>query len=117
MGDGWETSRSRGKDHVDWAIIKLGAKGTIQNLVVDTAFFRGNFPQKVKVEAIDWSGQGDPGAFADGWAEVVAPSKCQPDKEHEHESLVRDKPFTHVKLVMMPDGGVKRIRVFGKRAI
>ena len=47
-----ETSRSRGKDHVDWAIIRLGAPCKIQSLLVDTAFFRGNFPQKAKVEAI-----------------------------------------------------------------
>lgn len=117
MGDGWETSRSRGKGHVDWAIIKLGAKGLIQNLVVDTAFFRGNYPQAIKVEAIDWNGEGEPGALADDWVDVVAPSKCGPDQEHPHESLVKDKPFTHVKLVMIPDGGVKRIRVFGKRSV
>ena len=117
MGDGWETSRSRGKGHEDWAIIRLGAKGEIQNLVVDTAFFRGNFPQKVKVEAIDWSGEGEPGALADGWTNIVEPSKCGPDKEHVFDSLVKDKPFTHVKLIMIPDGGVKRIRVFGKRSL
>jgi allantoicase len=117
MGDGWETSRSRGKGHIDWAIIRLGAKGTIQQLIVDTAFFRGNFPQKVKVEAIDWSGEGEPGALTDGWTEIVDPSKCGPDKEHEFGSLVKDKPFTHVKLIMIPDGGVKRIRVLGKRSL
>jgi allantoicase len=117
MGDGWETSRSRGKDHVDWAIIRLGAPGMIQHLLVDTAFFRGNFPQKAKVDAIDWHGEGEPGASADGWTEVVEPSKCGPDTEHEFTSLVKDKPFTHVKLVMIPDGGVKRIRVYGKRTV
>lgn len=117
MGDGWETSRSRVKGHVDWAVIKLGAKGLIKNLIVDTAFFRGNFPQSVQVQAIDWSGEGEPGALADGWTNIVSPSKCGADKEHEHESLVKDKPFTHVKLIMIPDGGVKRIRVFGKRSI
>jgi allantoicase len=117
MGDGWETSRSRGKDHVDWAIIKLGAPGTIQRLLVDTAFFRGNFPQKVKVEAIHWTEGGEPGALAGGWTDLVEPIKCGPDREHEIESLVQDKTFTHVKLVMIPDGGVKRIRVFGKRSV
>ena len=117
MGDGWETSRSRGKDHVDWAIIRLGAPGLIQNLLVDTAFFRGNFPQKVKIEAMDWKGEGEPGWLADGWIEIVGPSKCGPDKEHEFVPFVKDRPFTHVKLVMIPDGGVKRIRVFGRRAV
>ncbi|TVY57236.1 Allantoicase [Lachnellula cervina] len=117
MGDGWETSRSRGKDHVDWAIIKLGAKGTIQRLVIDTAFFRGNFPQKAKVEAIDWPEAGPPGPDAGGWTDIVEPSKCSADKEHEHESLVKDKPFNYIKLIMIPDGGVKRIRVLGKRFV
>lgn len=117
MGDGWETSRSRGKNHVDWAIIRLGAPGTIEKLVVDTAFFRGNFPQKVKVEAIDWSGEGQPGVAADGWVAVVEPSKTSADKEHDFDSAVKNKPFTHVKLVMIPDGGVKRIRVLGKRTV
>ncbi|KAI7104193.1 Allantoicase, partial [Hortaea werneckii] len=45
MGDGWETKRSRG-EHIDWTIIKLGTPGVIEKLVVDTAHFRGNFPQK-----------------------------------------------------------------------
>lgn len=117
MGDGWETSRSRGKDHVDWAIIRLGAPGMIQRLLVDTAFFRGNFPQKAKVEAIRWTGEGEPSALADGWIEVVQPSKCGPDQEHEFVSLVKDKTFTHVKLVMIPDGGIKRIRVLGSRSV
>jgi allantoicase len=117
MGDGWETSRSRGKDHVDWAIIRLGAPGVVKDLLVDTAFFRGNFPQKVKVEGIHWVVEGEPGALADGWTTLVAPSKCGPDQEHKYQSLVQDNRFTHVKLVMIPDGGVKRIRVFGKRSV
>jgi allantoicase len=117
MGDGWETSRSRGKDHVDWAIIRLGAPGTIEKLIVDTAYFRGNFPQKAKVEGINWTGAGEPGVSADGWTDLVEPSKCGPDKEHEFPSAVQDKTFTHVKLIMIPDGGVKRIRVLGKRRV
>lgn len=116
MGDGWETARSRGKDHVDWAIIRLGAPALIQRLVVDTAFFRGNFPQKVKVDAIEWKDAGEPPATAEAWQEVVEPSKTGPDQEHEFASKIQDKPFTHVKLTMIPDGGVKRIRVFSKRA-
>ncbi|KAG8160377.1 hypothetical protein KVR01_009913 [Diaporthe batatas] len=117
MGDGWETKRSRGKDHVDWAVIRLGAPALIQRLVVDTAYFRGNFPQKVKVDAIEWKGSGEPPATAEAWQEVVEPSKTGPDQEHEYASKIQDKPFTHVKLTMIPDGGVKRIRVFSKRAV
>ncbi|KAI5863382.1 hypothetical protein GGS23DRAFT_604966 [Durotheca rogersii] len=110
MGDGWETARSRSKGHVDWAIIRLGSPALVQSFVVDTAFFRGNFPQKARLDAIDWHAGGDPGADAEGWVEVVEPSKCGPDQEHTFDSAVKDKPFTHVKLTIIPDGGVKRLR-------
>ncbi|KAK7746877.1 Allantoicase [Cytospora paraplurivora] len=118
MGDGWETARSREKGHVDWAIIRLGAPGFVKRLVVDTAHFRGNYPQRVKVDAIRWKGEGgEPPATAEGWREVVEPSKAGPDQEHEFVSGIQDQPFTHVKLTMIPDGGVKRIRVFAQRAV
>ena len=51
MGDGWETKRSRGGEHCDWVIVKLGAQGVIEKVVVDTAHFKGNFPKMVKLEA------------------------------------------------------------------
>lgn len=117
MGDGWETARSRGKGHIDWAIIRLGAPGTIMKLIVDTAHFRGNFPQKVEVQAMHWTGEGEPGSLAEGWTNLIETSKCEPDKEHDFVSLVQDCSFTHVKLVIIPDGGVKRFRVFGKRTV
>jgi allantoicase len=117
MGDGWETARSRGKEHVDWTIIRLGAPGTIQKLIVDTAHFRGNFPQKVKVQGMHWTGEGDPSAISDVWIDLIEPSKCEPDKEHEFPSLIQEQVFTHVKLIIIPDGGVKRIRVLGRREV
>jgi allantoicase len=117
MGDGWETARSRAKGHIDWAIVRLGAPGYIQNLVVDTAHFRGNYPQQVRLEAIDWKGDAEPPADAEGWATLAEPIKCGPDVEHAVESLEKDRAFTHVKLIMVPDGGVKRLRVFAKRAV
>ncbi len=117
MGDGWETARSRAKGHIDWAIIRLGAPGYIQNFIVDTAHFRGNYPQQVKLEAIDWKGDSEPAADAKGWTTMAEPIKGEPDVEHPAESLVKDRAFTHVKLIMVPDGGVKRVRVFAKRAV
>lgn len=118
MGDGWETRRSRERGHVDWAVIRLGAPGLVKRLVVDTAHFRGNYPQSVRVDAIRWEGgEGEPPATAGGWREVVGPSKTGPDQEHEFVSAIQDQPFTHVKLTMIPDGGVKRIRVFAQRAV
>ncbi|CEI69497.1 Allantoicase [Fusarium venenatum] len=119
MGDGWETKRSRGKDHTDFAIIKLGAPGYIEKWIVDTAHFRGNYPQKVSIEGCEWTGNGDPVPDATAWRVFVPPSKTGPDHEHEFESDEKEKKglVTHVKLIMIPDGGVKRLRAFGRRAV
>ncbi|KAF2202204.1 Allantoicase [Delitschia confertaspora ATCC 74209] len=118
MGDGWETKRTRG-EHVDWTIVRLGAKGEIDHIVIDTAHFRGNFPQKVQVFAGDFST--DPGHNDNGWVEVLEPQKTGPDKVHEFgQDVLKDVKgagYTHTKLVMIPDGGISRFKVFGKRVV
>ena len=48
--DGWETRRRRTPGH-DWAIVRLGAPGVVRGVVVDTAFFTGNYPPYASVEA------------------------------------------------------------------
>ena len=48
MYDGWETRRRR-VDGADWASIRLGAPGIVRGVVVDTAFFAGNYPPEVSV--------------------------------------------------------------------
>lgn len=118
MGDGWETKRSRG-EHIDWAIIRLGTQGMVEKIVVDTAHFRGNFPQKVQVFAGAF--EKDPGANDAGWVEVLPPQKTGPDREHDYGKdvlqNVEGKAYSHLKLVIIPDGGVKRFRVFGRRKV
>lgn len=117
MGDGWETKRTRG-EHVDWVIVRLGTKGEIDKIVIDTAHFRGNFPQKVQVFAGVF--EKEPGNEDKSWTEILAPQKSGPDKEHEYGAEVlkevKGRGYTHAKLVIIPDGGVKRFRVFGRRA-
>lgn len=116
MGDGWETKRSRG-EHVDWTIIKLGTAGVIEKVVVDTAHFRGNFPQKVQVFAAPAADKAPEHEDA-VWTEILPPQKTGPDTEHEYSGDVLKqvgKAYGFVKLVIIPDGGVKRIRVFGRR--
>jgi allantoicase len=121
MGDGWETKRSRGQGHTDWVIVKLGAVGAIEKVVVDTAHFRGNFPREVAVEALSWEGEGIPEGDDKNWVRIVEPSRCKADLEHTFEGQdlkgVEGKWFTHAKIVIIPDGGVKRFRVFGRRKL
>lgn len=121
MGDGWETARSRIKGHVDWAIIKLGAPGYIDKIVADTIHFLGNYPQSIEIYGLLETDQSvqtmdylDP-----RWTLIVGPTKMKPNIEHfyEGDSLSgKGQIFSHVKLTIIPDGGVKRLRVFGRRA-
>ncbi|KAK9446997.1 galactose-binding domain-like protein [Limtongia smithiae] len=116
MSDGWETTRSRISGHEDWVVVRLGARGAIRSVIVDTAFFRGNFPDRIRVEAIDAAS--DEAALAKEaiWTVVAPTYKAEPDKEHPLK-VENSLPATHVKLVMIPDGGVKRLRVFATRLL
>ncbi|EGW33619.1 uncharacterized protein SPAPADRAFT_60959 [Spathaspora passalidarum NRRL Y-27907] len=116
MSDGWETKRSRKPGHTDWVIIKLGTAARLQQIVVDTAHFRGNFPQLVNVQAA--SIENDQLLDLANWDVIVPDSKTGADKEHlfNIEGNFEDKVYTHIKLTIIPDGGVKRVRAFGEIA-
>lgn len=119
MSDGWETRRSREPGHTDWAIVRLGAAGLVKSVVVDTAHFRGNFPDKCQVWGIDWTGkEGEPLGQTDeeGWMDLTGGLQdCRAHEEHifDCENKVKGAALSHVKLVIVPDGGVKRLRVYG----
>jgi allantoicase len=135
MGDGWETARSRTPGHVDWAIFRLGLAGTVHKIVVDTKDFRGNYPREVRVHGINLSkattttthGKDEELHLTNdypGWIELLSGAKkTEADTEHVYEGADLaagpndERVFTHVKLTLIPDGGVKRFRIFGKRAM
>ncbi|MEO7049111.1 MAG: hypothetical protein ABI091_27650, partial [Ferruginibacter sp.] len=50
MGDGWETKRNRTPNNRDWVIIKLATAGIIENIIVDTCHFKGNYPDRCSIE-------------------------------------------------------------------
>ncbi|KAJ5095339.1 hypothetical protein NUU61_004695 [Penicillium alfredii] len=125
MGDGWETARSRGAGHVDWTVVKLGLPGSVAQVIVDTKDFRGNFPRAVRVHGLvaGSAGAGVPPADHPGWVEIVkGDQRCQADTEHVFGPAdlaaggEDTRVFTHVKLTLVPDGGVKRFRILGRRA-
>ncbi len=118
MGDGWETRRRRGPGF-DWAILKLGAAGTIQRLEVDTAHFKGNYPESCSAEACCAPGAGkDVNALvAARWMEVLPRTKLEADTQHIfHRELRAIGDVTHVRFNIYPDGGVSRLRIFGRMA-
>jgi allantoicase len=112
--DGWETRRRREPGH-DVAIVRLGAPGVVRGVVVDTAWFTGNFPPEASVEATCVSGY--PSAdelLSDAEWETLVPRSAL-DGNCENEFAVDSEGrWTHVRLSIYPDGGVARLRVHGE---
>lgn len=121
MGDGWETRRLRAPGH-DWMIVALGARGSINRAVVDTAFFKGNFPDRCSLQGADlsaFSGDLDDAIVTSSmfWRPMLAEQKLTADAIHAYEAELEEVgPVTHVRFNIFPDGGVSRLRLFGQLA-
>jgi allantoicase len=109
MSDGWESQRRRGPGH-DWCIIKLGAPGTLTRIEVDTSHFKGNYPESCSIDV----GRGD-AVDSIQWRELLANTKLQPHTRHTFVDELPDLgDVTHARLNIFPDGGVSRLRLFGR---
>jgi allantoicase len=105
MADGWETKRRRTPGH-DWTIVRLGAPATIVRVEVDTRRFKGNAPAACSLEAC---------AVQPDWVELLPRTPLQADHLHAFDALLTPLAnMTHVRLNIFPDGGVSRLRVFGR---
>ncbi|RPD59871.1 allantoicase [Lentinus tigrinus ALCF2SS1-6] len=115
MGDGWETKRSRAPGHRDWTIIKLGDAGYLSQVEIDTAHFMGNFPESCELHAVH-STELVPDVPDENWTLILPRTKLGPHRQHffQLENVART-PYTHVKITIYPDGGIKRVRVMGQR--
>uniref|UniRef100_A0A182PP73 Allantoate amidinohydrolase n=1 Tax=Anopheles epiroticus TaxID=199890 RepID=A0A182PP73_9DIPT len=126
MGDGWETARRLDRPPVlqvneagilqvpgcEWATFKLGApEGCwIERVCIDTAHFKGNFPDNVQVE------YACKGEAANVWSLLMEKKKLGPDRMHVFEGkefLPQEKPASLVRITIAPDGGLARVRMFG----
>ncbi len=119
MGDGWETRRRR-KPGNDWIIVQLGAPGIVERIEVDTAHFKGNYPDRCSVQgALVEAGTADSIVTqAMFWETLMAHRKLEADSIHHFgsEEILSTEPVSHVKLNIYPDGGISRFRIFGKLA-
>lgn len=119
MGDGWETRRRREPGN-EWCLVQLGQPGVVERVEVDTAHFKGNFPDRISVQAARVTFGTDQSIITQAmfWPTLVAEHQGQMDHQHffEGAQLQALGLVTHVKLNIVPDGGVSRLRVWGKRA-
>jgi len=119
MGDGWETRRRREPGH-DWLIVSLGTRGRVHRIEVDTAYFKGNYPDSCSLRAADLSNFG--ARLSDAivtasmfWETIVPNAKLQADHIHVFDAadITDIGPVTHVRINIHPDGGVSRLRIWG----
>ncbi len=116
MGDGWETRRRRGPGH-DWVVLRLGRRGVIERIEIDTTHFKGNYPESCSLEGCDAPGL--PGATFPGddarWRDLLPRTKLKGHTRHRFEVAGAARvPVTHVRLNIFPDGGVARLRLWGR---
>ncbi|RVU86596.1 allantoicase [Leucothrix sargassi] len=116
MGDGWETRRRREPGN-DWAIFELACAGEIDAIEVDTAHFKGNYPDKCSIQAafVDYGTDESLVPQSIFWRELLPPQSLSMDAIARFESeIIALGKITHIRLNTFPDGGVSRLRVFGK---
>ncbi|MEU1278596.1 allantoicase [Streptomyces sp. NPDC005805] len=125
--DGWETRRRRGvsaevphptEDDHDWALVRLGAPGVVRGIVVDTAHFRGNYPQAVSVEGASVPGSPSPAELLGDdvkWTTLV-PRTAVGGHAANGFTVENEQRFTHLRVNQHPDGGIARLRVYGEVA-
>ena len=119
MGDGWETRRRREPGN-DWLIVKLGAPGVVEKVEVDTCHYKGNYPAACSLQAAFAPDESDSVAITQSmfWKELMARKPLQMDHIHEFSGndIAKLGAVSHVKLNIYPDGGVSRLRIFGRLA-
>ncbi|MEO6445186.1 MAG: allantoicase [Gemmatimonadaceae bacterium] len=115
MGDGWETRRRRGEGN-DWTIVRLAARGTLDRVELDTDHFKGNAPGACLLEYCDSAGA-DAEALSSPsqqWKVLIPRTSLQPHARHAFDISAAVTCATHVRLSIYPDGGVARLRLFGR---
>ena len=113
--DGWE-SRRRRTPGFDWCIIRLGLPGIIRGVVVDTSFFRGNYPEQASLEACSVDGNTDVEQLLSktiSWTEILPASDLKGDSQNPFTIPSKER-FTHLRFRIFPDGGVARLRAYGE---
>jgi len=116
MGDGWETARRRGPGN-DWVVLRLGHPGRIAKVEIDTAHFKGNYPDRAELRAALVTDEKDLAAASAEWPLLLPESRLRMDRQHFFARELEDVGVvSHVRLNIFPDGGISRVRLYGTLA-
>jgi allantoicase len=113
--DGWE-SRRRRTPGFDWCVIRLGLPGIVRGVVVDTSYFRGNYPEHCSLDGATFEGLPTEAELLDEavqWKPLLPQSPLAGDSRNEF-AVEQGERITHLRFRIFPDGGVARLRVYGE---
>src|SRR5688572_14382103 len=116
--DGWESRRRRTPGN-DWCVVALGMRGVVRGVNVDTSHFSGNQPSHCSIDALDdRAGPSKDACGAEGgpWTPILARSALT-GNSNNFFPIADERPWTHLRLNIFPDGGVARLRVYGDAAV
>ena len=116
MGDGWETRRRREPGN-DWCVIQLARPAVIDRIEVDTCHFKGNYPDRFSLQANMVQIGTDSSLITQCmfWPTLVEEQKLEMHKQHYYaQEILPLGKVSHVRLNIFPDGGVSRLRLWGK---
>jgi len=116
MGDGWETRRRREPGN-DWCLIALAQPGLVERIEVDTAHFKGNYPDRCSLQAAHVRGGTSTSLITQAmfWPSLMNEQPLQMDHVHSFQAeVLPHSPITHVRFNIHPDGGVSRLRLWGR---
>jgi allantoicase len=116
MGEGWETRRRRAAGN-EWLAVRLAGQAVVSVVEVDTSGYIGNAPGLAEVRGYAGTagavGPGDELGLDDpsSWAPMLPLTPLRPDTPHRFR--VSAVPCELVRLDVLPDGGVARLRLYG----
>src|SRR6187200_1252145 len=109
--DGWE-SRRRRTPGFDWCVIRLGLPGIVRGVVVDTSFFRGNYPEHCSIDGAAFPALPTEHDLLDtsiAWVPLLPQVPLAGDSRNEFPIEYGER-ITHLLFRIFPDGGVARLR-------
>ena len=116
MADGWETRRRREPGN-DWGIVALAKPATVDEIVIDTKFFKGNYPDTFTIctTCIDEPDDKTLIEQSNSWDQLISRKKLQMNQIHvfKKSELLHQDPITHIRIDIFPDGGIARLKLIG----
>ncbi|KAJ1943664.1 Allantoicase, partial [Linderina pennispora] len=112
---GWKTARSRSSTHSDWAVVRLGEPGFLTRIEIDTHLYDGDQPVAAAVQACYTQAENPEQDTECFWYQLMPRIELNGNNLHSFDVSLNDVPFSHIKLIIHPDGGVSRLRAYGQR--